>query len=117
MPVPQRHKGDLQYLGAEQRCVILGPSYITKSVESRLYGMHDCLRIAGCGRKETLQAGQPELSPLHILAFVRAVGIEQKCISCHKLPLFLVIGKRLLHTEGNVQRCAQMLKLPIGMTE
>ena len=103
---PRKERKDLQYLGAEQCRIILGPAHITKSVESHLYGMHDCLRIAGCGRKEMLQTGQSELRPLRVLAFVRAVGIEQKCISCHKLPLFLVIGKRLLHAEGNVRRCA-----------
>src|SRR5215510_14816092 len=65
----------LQYLSAEQRCVILGPSPITKSVECRLYGLHGCLRRTGCSRKEMLQVGQPELYSLHVLALVRAVGI------------------------------------------
>src|SRR5262245_26392137 len=69
---PPKERKDLQYLGAEQCRIILGPAHITKSVESRLYGMHDCLRIAGCGRKEMLQTGQSELRPLRVLAFVRA---------------------------------------------
>src|SRR5262245_19121057 len=104
--VPQRRTWDLPYLGAEQCRVISGLLYITKSVESRLYSLYDCLRIARGSREETLQVEQPELGSLTITTFVRAVGIEQKGITCHKLLLFLVIDKRLLHAEGNVQRCA-----------
>jgi hypothetical protein len=43
---------------------------------------------------------------MDVLAFIRAVGIEQQCITCHKLPLFLVIDERLLNAEGKVRRCA-----------
>src|SRR5262245_8295274 len=99
-------QGDLQYLGAQQRRVISGLPYITKSVESRLYSMDDCLRIARGSREETLQVVQSELGSLAVATLVRAVGIEEEGITCHKLPLFLVIDKRLLHAERNVQRCA-----------
>src|SRR5262245_12971951 len=104
--VPQRRKRDLPYLGAEQCRVISGLLYITKSVESRLYSLYDRLRIARGSREETLQVEQPELGSLTVTTFVRAVGIEQQGITRPKLLLFLMIDKRLLHAERNVQRCA-----------
>jgi len=68
--------------------------------------MYNRLRIAMGSREKMLQVEQPELCSLTVATFVRAVGIEEECITCHKLPLFLVIGKRLLNAERNVQRCA-----------
>src|SRR5262245_48918081 len=104
--IPSKEHKDLEYLGTQQCRVISGPPYITKSVESRLYAMHDCLRIARCSRKETSQVRHTKLDPLEVLAFVRAIGIEQQGITCHKLPFFLMIGKRLLNAKRDVRLCA-----------
>src|SRR5262245_9344041 len=116
-PGHARRRGDLQHLGTEQRRVIGHPLRITESVESRLESRHDCLRITRRCREETRQVGEAELGPLAITPFVRAVGVEQEGIACHKLPLFLAIGERLLNAERNIRRCTQTLDLSVSMTE
>jgi len=61
--------------------------------------------------------GEPELCPLAVTTFVRAIGIEQECITCYKLPLFLVIGERFLNAKGNIRRCTETFDLSVSMTE